>query len=470
MKNTASSSSSVAAAATRGVVKWRTRLTAWHDRMIQQQQHNNNNGGSDNDRATTWNSIPIISAPMAGHAGGKLAATVCNAGGIGMIGGGHWLSDAMNDDAMRTKSVHRHHKRNKTGLELLHDEITLFHEYNHALAPNTKFPLCIGFIGHSTFANTVIDGDKLDGGGWERLEYVLKTYQPAMIQFFAPAISFRTSKESQSRPNDSQPQESNVQFVHRCTDHNTKVFVQVGTVAEAMEAIENNADGIMVQGSEAGGHGVRREIGSGTLSLVANVIHRVRGDAGDSNHIDPTETNVKLNRDTIPILAAGGIVNGTTMAAVMALGCDGVVIGTRFWASSESIGLPTVKDRLVTTQSCDDIVRTSTFDWIQNTYSKTPWPKPYDSVGAIKNETYYQWENRSDELATALTANVHEIVPPYQKATSDGNTDITLVHAGEGIGQIHSIESAHDLVHTISNDAMTVIQNLSRSVLQNYDS
>jgi nitronate monooxygenase len=283
---------------------------------------------------------------MAGHAGGKLAATVTNAGGVGMIGGGHWLSDALNDE----NKIHT--TNNKTGLQLLHNEIVVFQEYNHKLDPNTAFPLCIGFIGHSTFATTKQNGDTIDGGGWDRLEYVLKTYQPAMIQFFAPAVCFRTKGESPLHLDGGETFESNIEFVHRCTDHQTKVFVQVGTVAEAMEAIEHHADGIMVQGSEAGGHGVRRELGSGTLSLVANVIHRIRGGGqgktpGSNNPNDhtssPNESYPKWNRDTVPILAAGGIVDGTTMAAVMALGCDGVVIGTRLWASLESIGLPSIE-------------------------------------------------------------------------------------------------------------------------------
>ena len=459
---------SAGAAVQQGVVRWRTRLTTWQDSMRRRMPPPLPPTNRD-DRSIRTGPIPIVSAPMAGHAGGTLAATVCHAGGIGMIGGGHWLSDAMNptnddDDENPMTNNHSH----KTGLDLLHDEITIFRELNHTLAPDTTFPLCIGFIGHSTFADaTMTNGETMDGGGWERLEYILQTYQPSMVQFCAPAIRYRTMRKS--HPKDCEPpRETNVRLVHRCTDHRTKVFVQVGTVAEAMEALQNNVDGIIVQGSEAGGHGVRRELGSGTLSLVANVIHRIRGRATDDPNMHPKDDSLPStvsNPHTIPILAAGGIVDGTTMAAVMALGCDGVVIGTRFWASSESIGLSTLKDKLVTTPSCDDVVRTTTFDWIQNTYSQTPWPPPYDSVGAIKNETYHQWEHRSNELATALQYNGNEIVAPYRTACREGNTDIALVHAGEGIGQIHSIESAYDLVHTISHDAMVVIQNLSSSVL-----
>lgn len=454
MRSSVSSTSTVAEAAVQGVVKWRTRLTTLQDQM----RHVNRSTSS-----RISSSIPIVSAPMAGHAGGRLAAAVCNAGGIGMIGAGHWLGDAMNDDDQSTTA--------KTGLDKLKDEIDIFREQNDKLNPNERFPLCIGFIGHSTFANTASNEDIMNGGGWERLEYVLRTYQPSMVQFFAPAISHRTLTKLQSQRNADVQRESNIQLVHRCTNHKTKVFVQVGTVAEAIDAVENNVDGIIVQGSEAGGHGVRRELGSGTLSLVANVIHLVRGESGDvgvrNNNRANTSSSIIMNptNHTIPILAAGGIVNGTTMAAAMALGCDGVVIGTRFWASSESIGSPMIKDRLVTAQSCDDVVRTTTFDWIQNTYSKTPWPQPYDSVGAIKNETYYRWEQSSHELTSALRKTDNDIVPPYRKACQDGNTDIVLVHAGEGVGQIHSIESAHDIVLTTSSDAIAVIQNLSRTIL-----
>jgi nitronate monooxygenase len=430
--------------------------------------------------------IPIMSAPMAGHAGGKLAAAVTHAGGIGMIGAGHWLSDAMNpriSTSTTTATTSANTTNSKTGLELLHDEITLFQEHNTRVASHMKFPLCIGFIGHSTFANVVTTtsttnqeqqqdcGGVGGGGGWERLEYVVKKYQPSIIQLFAPAISYR--KKSLHEPNkDVVVMESIVHWVHQCSNNTTKVFVQVGTVAEAVEAMENNVDGIIVQGSEAGGHGVCRELGSGTLSLVATVIHRIRGPY-NAHTTHPSNTTTSLPTLTqqrtwehIPILAAGGIVDGTTMAAAMALGCDGVVIGTRFLASSESLGLPSLKAKLVTTESCDDIVRTTIFDSIQNSYSKTPWPKPYDSVGAIKNDTYHQWASRScDELASALLMDNNEVVVPYQKACAEGNADVALIHAGEGIGQIHSIESAYNLVHTISNDAISVIQKLPQSIL-----
>lgn len=74
------------------------------------------------------------------------------------------------------------------------------------------------------------------------------------------------------------------------------------------------------------------------------------------------------------VLAAGGIADGRGVAAALALGCDGAVLGTRLWASKEAMNKDSLKQRLVVAKSCDDVQRTRVFDQIQNSYSTTPWP------------------------------------------------------------------------------------------------
>lgn len=468
----------------RNMMKWRTRLTEPILPSVQVdtpvQQHHHPPLHHYHQQQYDIPTIPIICAPMAGVAGGKLAASVCHAGGMGMIGAGHLLSDPYNNS-------NSNNNNNNSGLDILEKEIDIFHEYNQSVAPTKKFPLCIGFIGYSTFAKRIqtIDTttsmvdksnndsvDSIDGGGWERLQYIIEKYQPAMIQFFAPAICYRqryipTSTDHTNHQHDNG--ESNVQFVHRVSHYHTKVYVQVCTVKDAINAVQNhNVDGIIVQGTEAGGHGIRREYGSSTLSLLNTVIQSIRGShyINDVNVKDSSSMKQYRNT-TVPIFAAGGIVDGPSMAAVMTLGCDGVVIGTRFWATHESLGLQSYKDALVSTKSCDDIIRTTIFDTIQNRYSKTPWPHPYDSVGAIKNETYYQWEDYSPQQLIDVVsstnddgnANGDDILQSYQNACQIGDTNIALVHSGEGIGCIHAIESAYDVVHTINNDAISILQN-----------
>src|SRR5688572_12004342 len=112
-------------------------------------------------------------------------------------------------------------------------------------------------------------------------------------------------------------------FLDRLHDAGIKVWEQVGSVDAAREAVDSGIDLIIAQGSEAGGH----NYGSlTTFVLVPSIIEAVA----------PT-----------PVLAAGGITNGRQLAAALALGADGVSIGTRFVASEEAFAHPEYKQRLV---------------------------------------------------------------------------------------------------------------------------
>jgi nitronate monooxygenase len=303
---------------------------------------------------------------MAGHVGAQLAAETCRAGGLGFLAAGH-LQDV-------------------APLEL---EIQKFREKNESDATDSShtYPLGIGFIGYSTFGTPE---------GWKRFEYILEKYRPDVVQFFAPAVlSQKDSTDSTVTTT------TNVSMAQK---YSAKVLAQVGTVQDARQALEAGVDGLIVQGSEAGGHGVHRSLGSGTLSLAANVV------AIANSH----------NKD-IPVLAAGGIVDGRGLVAALALGCDGVVLGTRLWASKESTGKASLKQRLVETESCDDVVRTTAFDQIQNSYSSTPWPVPYDSVGSVRNTFSGRWDGKTDELASVLESPPNEVVLEYKKAQQEGS-------------------------------------------------
>ena len=319
---------------------------------------------------------------MAGHSGGRLAAAVSNAGGIGFIGGGHSLFS-------------------KEKMLELEQEIEIY----KTLTTPSDLPLYVGFIGHSSL---------LDTASLDRYETFLKKHRPKIVQFFAPAIKA-----------------NNVQI----TQENGSLFwAQVGSLRDAQEAIRAGVDGLILQGSEAGGHGLRKELGNGTLPLVSTVLQTQQ-------------------ERSIPIVAAGGIVDASTMACMMMLGCDGVVLGTRLWASQEALDdkrYELAKPDL----TCDDIVRTELFDAIQNTYSPTPWPEPYDSVGAVRNETYRKFHNvKFNESDVSF----------YRKHLHDPT--IGIVHAGEGVGLITSILPASEIVSSISNGAVDMIRSASKRLL-----
>jgi nitronate monooxygenase len=332
--------------------------------------------------------IPLMGAPMLGPSGGRLAVETCRAGALGFIAAGH---------LQHVAAVER--------------EIQLFLQLQEQQTKAS--PLCLGFIGHSAFGSR---------RGWTEYEYLLDQYRPAVVQCFAPAIV-----ESNGR--------TNVDVAH---EYDALVLAQVCTVQEGMEAARAGVDGLIAQGSEAGGHGVRRELGNATLTLAADLLRLV---------------------PNIPILAAGGIVNGAGLAAALALGCDGVVVGTRLWASQEALGHDSFKQRLVEASSCDDVVRTTVMDQIQNAYVTTPWPEPYHSMSVVRNSLTEKWDGRYVELQAALSTN-SKIVSDYQTAQKEGNVDGTAVHAGQGVGAVTSVESAFDIISRIEQEAKEIIQRL----------
>jgi nitronate monooxygenase len=102
-----------------------------------------------------------------------------------------------------------------------------------------------------------------------------------------------------------------------------KVFLQVGSVAEATAAAEAGIDGVIAQGVEAGGH-VRSTTSLSTL--LPSVVDAVK---------------------PVPVVAAGGIANGKGLVAALSLGAQGVSIGTRFLCSDEAFAAPGYKNRVV---------------------------------------------------------------------------------------------------------------------------
>jgi nitronate monooxygenase len=334
---------------------------------------------------------------MAGVSGGALAAETCRAGGLGFIAAGHMTTEAR--------------------LKQLETEIARFRDQ----APKDA-PLCIGWIGFSSFYNEE---------GFALYERILKQHKPAVVQFFAPAVS-RHPKTGKSN-------------VEIAKETGVKVLLQVGSVKEGIEAIAAGADGIIAQGSEGGGHGLRRELGNGTLSLAARLVRL----AAEAPH-KPL------------VLAAGGIADGRGVAAALALGCDGAVLGTRLWASNEALNEDTLKQALVAAKSGDDVHRTRVFDQIQNTYTNPPWLEPYDSVGALRNETSKAWDGKALELDRELSTMGSTVSKDYMAALQKGDPSQVQVLAGEGVGEIDAIESAYDIVLNVDQQARDVIDNLRK--------
>ncbi len=329
-------------------------------------------------------------------AGAELAAETCRAGGLGFLAAGHLNS--------------------KESLHALEKEIERFKEISDG-----QYPLCIGFISHSTFGSQF---------GWDLFENLLDNHEPEVVQFFAGALH-------------SSARHRNTDAVNIAHSFGCKVIMQVCTVQDAEAAFDYGVDAICAQGTEAGGHGIRRELGTGTLSLVAKLV----------------EMSAQRKKP-IPILAAGGITDGNDVAAALGAGADGVVLGTRLWASNEAMGPKRFKDALVAAKSGDDVVRTSAFDTIANSYRSVKWPVPYDSSGALRNKITREWDDDAKLQKVLSSSEGVALVSAFKKGSANNDPTYACIYCGKGVGKINAIEPAYDILTRIETETIKAIKRL----------
>jgi nitronate monooxygenase len=201
-----------------------------------------------------------------------------------------------------------------------------------------------------------------------------------------------------------------------------RVICQVQTVAEAEEAASSGADLLVVQGTEAGGHTGQ----VGTLPLLSAVLQVVHG---------------------IPVVAAGGIGTGRAAAGAISMGACGVMLGTRFVATPESLYHPQAKERILRATEMDTVL-TRVFDLVQG----VPWPAQYPGR-ALGNDFTRQWHGRESELSV----NLGEAQAAYRAARGVSDYGTLEVYAGHVAGQIQDIVPAAELVRQIGNEALAVL-------------
>ena len=301
---------------------------------------------------------PIVCAPMALVTGGRLAAAVSDAGGLGIVGGGY--------------------------AGLLGGEPDLAQEL--AMVAGRRFG--IGFI---TWALA-------------RAPAVLDV---ALEQ--APHCVFLSFGDP--RP-----------FAETIRQSGAKLICQVQALRHVDEALEAGASVIVAQGTEAGGHGARRS----TFPLVPEVADYL----------------AKHSPATV-LLAAGGIADGRGLAAALMLGADGVVVGTRFWASAEAL-TPIVFTNRAERATGDDTVRTKSIDRLRG----TPWPDEF-SFRVLANKLTDQWADRETEAAAAFGT----LAAAYAEARSRHDLDMVVTVAGECVGLIHDRPAAGAIVDAMVAEA-----------------
>jgi nitronate monooxygenase len=303
---------------------------------------------------------PIISAPMAVAAGGKLAAAVTEAGGLGLIGGGYGDADWL--------------------------------EREFAAAANAR--VGCGFITWSLAKNPAL------------LELVLAKRPAAVMLSFGDLAP----------------------FAQRIKASGTLLICQVQTLALAREAVAAGADVLVAQGSEAGGHGLERT----TFTLVPEIADYLAGAAPNT-----------------VLAAAGGIADGRGLAAALMLGADGVLVGSRFWASAEALAPQSLQAAAIAADG-DSTIRTTVVDIAR----RIDWPKPF-TARVLKTRFAMEWHGREAELAQPDTLTREE--SRYSRAYRAGDVENTCMFTGEAVGLIRELAPAGEILRRMAREAEVLI-------------
>ncbi|MEM1197284.1 MAG: nitronate monooxygenase [Pseudomonadota bacterium] len=219
-------------------------------------------------------------------------------------------------------------------------------------------------------------------------------------------------------------------FAPAILDRGVALICQIQTMAQLPQAVDAGASVIVAQGAEAGGHGMNAFDGRSTFTFVPEVADWLAGHAPE-----------------VDLLAAGGVADGRGLAAAMTLGADGALIGSRLWASEESLASQGAIDAAVRA-SGDDTARSAVFDVLR----EKNWPEEYD-FRALRNAIHRQWEDRMDELRADPAAAIADY-----KAGVDAQ-DFTRAHVtvGEGTGLIRESTSASEVIKAITAEARALL-------------
>ena len=205
-----------------------------------------------------------------------------------------------------------------------------------------------------------------------------------------------------------------------------RTLVQVQDLAGARDAIAAGPDALIAQGNEAGGHTGRR----GTLSLAAQVLEL----AGE-----------------LPVLVAGGIASGRGLAAALAMGAAGAVLGTRFKASHEFAGSAAQKQAIVGSDGSDTL-----YDEIFDEACGLSWPR-HVTGRALRNRFSAQWQGRREALRAEVAK--QPLFAFLRELEADPSTAINW--AGESAGLVESVRPAAEIVREVAGQAEERLRELA---------
>ncbi len=230
-------------------------------------------------------------------------------------------------------------------------------------------------------------------------------------------------------------------YVDEAHGRGMKVFLQVGSVEEAVAGAQAGVDAVIAQGFEAGGH-VK---GTTTLAVLLPAVVDAVG--------------------PIPVIASGGIADGRGLVAALSLGAQGVSMGTRFLASTEANASTAYKERVISAKA-EDAIHLEHFD--------VGWSNAPHRV--LRNASVARWETagrpasgqRPGErtvLGTMRSGGTTIDIPAYSPylPESDVAADVEqmALYAGQSCSLIDAVQPAAEIVADMVRDASAAIDGLT---------
>ena len=219
----------------------------------------------------------------------------------------------------------------------------------------------------------------------------------------------------------------------RCRERGVKVIAMVATVDDARAVAASGVDAVVAQGSEAGGHrstwvkpASREAAQVGGMALIPQIV-----DAVD-----------------LPVIAAGGIADGRGIAAALALGAVGALLGTRFVATRDSTAADFCKKALLE-QGSEATTVTDAFTGLYARVLKSAFTDGYAASGA-------------PVLPALLQSSAAQDI--YAAATKQQNREYLPIHAGQSVGMVHDLPGAAEVVETLVRETRAALRALGERV------
>ncbi|WP_207954172.1 NAD(P)H-dependent flavin oxidoreductase [Saccharopolyspora elongata] len=216
-------------------------------------------------------------------------------------------------------------------------------------------------------------------------------------------------------------------FADRIHDSGVPLLCQVCTVEEARRALDAGARVLVAQGGEAGGHGTGTR---STLTLVPEL----------------ADLLAARSPDTL-LVASGGVADGRGLAAALCLGADGVLMGSRLWASTEA-AVSAAAQRRALASSGDDTVRQSVYDIVR----AVDWPSHYTGR-VLRNDFVRQWHGHEQKMREDLPR-LQEV---FKNAKDNDDYSIGNVIVGEAIGLIDELEPVKAIIDRVVREASSIL-------------